>query len=171
MSQQYILATLDDEHDLVEVSHELKNHQIEIEDFYTPFPVHGLDGILGITRSRLPYVTFAAGATGLTVAILFQIWTSAVDWPINVGGKPMLSIPAFIPITFELMVLFGALTTVAAFFYVSKMYPTKVGKTFHPRQLDDKFLVLVKVQNNQEKIEEIVKGHTKEWKVLGQEQL
>lgn len=171
MSQQYILATLDDEHDLVEVSHELKHHQIEIEDFYTPFPVHGLDGLLGITRSRLPYVTFVAGATGLTVAMLFQIWSSAVDWPINVGGKPMMSIPAFVPITFELMVLFGALTTVAAFFYISKMYPTKTPKIHHPRQLDDKFLVLVKVQNNQEKIEEIVKGHTKEWKVLGQEQL
>lgn len=171
MSQQYILATFDDEHDLVEVSHELKNQQIVIEDFYTPFPVHGLDGYLGITRTRLPYVTFVAGATGLVFAMLFQIWSSAVDWPINVGGKPMMSIPAFVPITFELMVLFGALTTVAAFFYISKMYPTKTPKILHPRQLDDKFLVLVKVENNREKIEEIVKGHTKEWKVLGQEQL
>lgn len=171
MGQQYILATFDDEHDLVEVSHELKNQQIVIEDFYTPFPVHGLDGFLGITRTRLPYVTFVAGATGLVFAMLFQIWSSAVDWPINVGGKPMMSIPAFVPITFELMVLFGALTTVAAFFYISKMYPTKTPKILHPRQLDDKFLVLVKVENNREKIEEIVKGHTKEWKVLGQEQL
>lgn len=167
--QQYILATFDDEHDLVEISHDLKKSQITIEDFYTPFPVHGLDVFLGITRSRLPFVTFVAGAIGLTFAMLFQIWTSAVDWPINVGGKPMLSIPAFVPIAFELMVLFGALTTVAAFFYVSKLYPTKTPKILHPRQLDDKFLVLVKVENNREKIEEIVKVRTSEYKMLSQE--
>ncbi len=171
MEQQYILATFDDESDLVEISHEFKKGEITIEDYYTPFPVHGLDEFLGITRSRLPYVTFVAGSFGLTVAMLFQVWTSAVDWPINVGGKPMLSIPAFIPIAFELMVLFGALTTVAAFFYISKLYPTKKPKILNPRQLDDKFLVLVKIENNLEKITEIVKGRTSEYEVLGKENI
>ena len=169
MEQQYLLATFDDETDLVKVSHKLKNSQISIEDFYTPFPVHGLDDFLNITRSRLPYVTFVAGALGLTLAMLFQVWTSAVDWPINVGGKPMLSIPAFIPIAFELMVLFGALATVAAFFYIAKLYPTKTPKLFHPKQLDDKFLILIKIENNREKIEEIIKERTREYKVLGKE--
>ena len=169
MDQQYILATFDDESDLVKVSHELKNDKISIEDFFTPFPVHGLDEFLNITRSRLPYVTFVAGSIGLILAMLFQVWTSAVDWPINVGGKPMLSIPAFIPITFELMVLFGALTTVAAFFYIAKLYPTKEPRLFHPRQLDDKFLILIKIENNREKIEEIIKVRTAEYKVLAKD--
>lgn len=169
--QQYILATFDDESNLIEISNEFKKFEVSIEDFYTPFPVHGLDVFLGITRSRLPFVTFVAGAMGLILAMLFQIWTSAVDWPINVGGKPMLSIPAFIPIAFELMVLFGALASVAAFFYISKLYPTKTPKILHPRQLDDKFLVLVKIENNREKIEEIVKARTSEYRTLGQESI
>lgn len=167
--QQYILATFDDEHDLVEVSHDLVKSQVSIEDFYTPFPVHGLDEFLGITRSRLAIVTFVGASIGLIFAMLFQIWTSAVDWPINVGGKPMLSIPAFVPIAFELMVLIGALSTVAAFFYVAKLYPTKTPKLLHPRQLDDKFLILVKIENNREKIENIVKTRTSEFKLLDQE--
>ena len=88
--QEYIMATFDDEHDLVEVSHDLVKSQISIEDFYTPFPVHGLDEFLGITRSRLPFVTFVGASIGLTFAMLFQIWKSVVDWLINVGGKIML---------------------------------------------------------------------------------
>lgn len=169
MNGQYLVATFNDEHDLVEASHELKNNKISIEDFYTPFPVHGLDDLLGITRSRLPYVTFVAGFIGLAFAMAFQVWTSSVDWPINVGGKPMLSIPAFIPIAFELMVLFGALSTVAAFFYVSKLFPSKEVKLLHQRQLDDKFLVLIKVDENLETIEKIIKHSASEWKVLAKE--
>ncbi len=171
MSQKYIVASFDDEHDLVHAAHEVKDVKAEIVDFFTPFPVHGLDDLLGITRTRLPYVTFGAGAFGLTLAILFQIWTSAYDWPINVGGKPMLSIPAFIPITFELMVLFGALSTVLAFFIVSKLYPSKNVKLLNVRQLDDKFLMLVKVQNNQDALEKILKEKSSDLKILNEENL
>lgn len=168
---EFLVATFNDEHDLVEVSHSLKKQNVEIEDFYTPFPVHGLDDILGIKRTRLPYVTFFAGAVGLILAMGFQVWTSAVDWPINVGGKPMLSIPAFAPIAFELMVLFGALTTVAAFFYVAKLFPTKKAVLLHSRQLDDRFLILVKLDKNSEMIKETIEQYTNEWKILNKEEL
>lgn len=171
MGDKYIVASFDDEHDLVHVAHEVKNVSAEIVDFFTPFPVHGLDDLLGITRTRLPFVTFVAGGFGLVLAMAFQVWSSAYDWPINVGGKPMLSIPAFIPITFELMVLFGALSTVAAFFFISKLYPSKTIKLYNLRQLDDKFLILIKIHNNQNELENILKNKSSDLKILNEEDL
>lgn len=84
----------------------------------SPFPIHGMDEVCGIKRSFLPYVAFGAGVVGLTLGLLLTYWTSAVNWPLNVGGKPMFSLPAFIPIMFELTILFAALSSVGALFYV-----------------------------------------------------
>jgi hypothetical protein len=141
--KKYIFGIYEDEEKLLNVGHTLKNQNISIIDFFTPFPVHGLDQIQGIERTKLPFVTFIAGGIGLALAIGFQVWTSAFDWPINVGGKPMLSIPAFIPVTFELMVLFGALISVLAFFVKSDLYPTKENIILNKFQLDNRFVVLV----------------------------
>jgi hypothetical protein len=141
--KKYIYGIYEDEEKLLNVGQLLKKQNIAIIDFFTPFPVHGLDQIQGIERTRLPFVTFIAGGIGLALAIGFQVWTSAFDWPINVGGKPMLSIPAFIPVTFELMVLFGALVSVLAFFVKSDLYPTKENIILNKFQLDNRFVVLV----------------------------
>lgn len=143
MSGRYILGVFSDDEKMVHTAKLLKKDGIIIYDIYTPFPLHGLDEILGITRSKLPIVTLIAGACGLLLALFFQVWTSAVDWPINVGGKPMLSIPAFIPITFEIMVLLGALTTVVAFFFKANLFPGKEVVLFDHRQTDDQFILAV----------------------------
>ena len=72
-----------------------------------------------------------------------QIWTSAVDWPINVGGKPFISMPAFVPVSFELTVLFAAHTTVLAFLVINKLYPGRKPVIFHADQTDHKFVMAV----------------------------
>lgn len=161
MSEEFIIGYFDDEEKLAHAGFKVKEENFRIHDVYTPFPVHGLDDLLGIKRSSLPYVTFAAGGVGLVLSMAFQIWTSAFDWPINVGGKPMLSIPAFIPVTFELMVLFGALTTVAAFFYRSKLFPGKDPVVLDRKQLDDQFLLVVKRGAGEEnaKLIQLLKTH------------
>ena len=76
-------------------------------DAITPFPVHGMEEAVGIPRSGIPWVTFFAGLTGLSAGLGLQYWMSVVSWPINVGGKPLFSIPAFIPVTFELTFISG----------------------------------------------------------------
>ena len=86
-------------------------------DAITPYPVHGLEEACAIKRSWIPYVTFGAGLTGLGFGLFVTWWTSAVNWPLNVGGKPFFSLPAFIPIMFELTVLFAALCSVGALLY------------------------------------------------------
>ena len=88
-------------------------------DAITPFPVHGMEEAVGIKRSFIPWVTFFAGVTGCILGVWLQWWTSAVDWALNVGGKPFFSLPAFIPVTFELTVLLAALLSVGTMFAVN----------------------------------------------------
>ncbi len=90
-------------------------------DAISPYPIHGMEEACGIKRSTIPYVTFGAGVLGLGLALALVYYTSVINWPINVGGKPMFSLPAFIPIMFELTVLFAALCSVGALFFHAKM--------------------------------------------------
>ncbi|MCX7979237.1 MAG: DUF3341 domain-containing protein [Bdellovibrionaceae bacterium] len=110
-----------DEASTLAAAHKIREMGFKKFDAISPYPVHGMEEAVGIKRSPIPYVTFIAGLIGLTVAVALTYWTSVVDWPINVGGKPLFSLPAFVPIMFELTVLFAALSSVAAFLYFCGM--------------------------------------------------
>ncbi len=90
-------------------------------DAISPYPIHGMEEACDIKRSPLPYITFGAGVLGLLSALALVYYTSVMNWPINVGGKPMFSLPAFIPIMFELTILFAALCSVGGLFYYCNM--------------------------------------------------
>ncbi|HSQ61288.1 MAG TPA: DUF3341 domain-containing protein [Acidobacteriota bacterium] len=109
-----VLALYDNPDTLLAAAARVREHGFHGADAYTPYPVHGLSEALGIKKSWVPYVTLVMGLSGAGLGLLFQIWTSAYDWPINVGGKPMISLPAFIPVTFECGVLIGGTMTLAA---------------------------------------------------------
>jgi hypothetical protein len=96
-------------------------------DAFTPYPVEEVTAALALPRSRIPVVVLAAALSGGAFGYLVQWWTTAVSWPLNVGGRPLHSAPAFIPITFESAVLFGA---VAAF--ASLMIATGLPRLWHP---------------------------------------
>ena len=141
MSKTYLIGVFHDDHTMLHAAQKLKELNVAIHDIYTPFPVHGLDNVLGITRSRLPYVTGVAGGIGLTLALYFQYWVSVIDWPIIVGGKPFNSFAAFVPIAFEITVLFGAFITVFAFLFRSKLFPGTDGAIMHNGATQDKFII------------------------------
>ncbi len=143
MKKDFLLAIYDCEEKLLESAEKARDKNIEMYDVYTPFPVHGLDDAMGIKRSFLPYVTFLAGGAGLTAAVALQVWTSAIDWPTIIGGKPFISWPAFVPISFELTVLFAAHTTVLAFLVYNKLFPGKKAVILHPEQTCNKFVIAV----------------------------
>ena len=91
------------------------------------------------------WATFFGGLTGFLTAVFLQVWTSAIDWPINVGGKPYVSGPAFIPICFELTVLLGGLST-AGFMFLLNGLPTMKPNPFDPRISDDRFALYIPFQ-------------------------
>lgn len=80
-------------------------------DILTPFPIHGMDEALGVRRSWVPYATAGLAAIGIVLAQVLQNYVMVFDWPIVFGGKPFFSWPAFLPITFEAMVYWGAIGT------------------------------------------------------------
>ena len=107
-----------DEHKLVEAARKTRESGVHNFEAISPFPIHGIDDAVGIPRSFIPWVTFCFGITGCMVGLWFTWWASAVDWPLNIGGKPMWSLPAFIPIIFECTILFAALSSVGALFVI-----------------------------------------------------
>ncbi|MGE3608315.1 MAG: DUF3341 domain-containing protein [Bacteriovoracaceae bacterium] len=147
MSKKYLLGVFDDEHDMVHAAQKLKNDRINIHDIYTPFPVHGLDGLLGIKRTRLPVITMIAGTIGCSLAIFFQYWVSVIDWPINVGGKAFNSFAAFIPVAFEITILFGAFITVFAFLIRNRLMPVYQNAILHSRACQDKFVIALELKD------------------------
>lgn len=110
-----------DPYHLLRAAKESEKRRFKHCDAFTPYPVHGLDKILGIRRSLIPWVTLLFGLAGCFGGLGLQIWTSAFAWPLNIGGKPFFSIPAFIPITFECTVLLGGLATFAALLVFCKL--------------------------------------------------
>jgi hypothetical protein len=114
-----VVGFIEDDHKLLDAAK--KTYAAGYRDFDTlsPFPIHGMDAAMGLGRSAIPWVTFFAGLFGCSFGLWFTWWTSAVDYPLNVGGKPLWSLPAFIPILFELTILFGALSSVGAMFILN----------------------------------------------------
>lgn len=108
-----------DEHKLVDAAAKVRQAGFKKFEAISPFPVHGIDDAMGIPRSFIPWVTFIFGLTGCSFGVWFTWYASAVSWPLIIGGKPMWSLPAFIPVIFECTVLFGALSSVAALFVMA----------------------------------------------------
>lgn len=124
----------------------LKGEGHRILDTYTPFPVHGMDEALGQQPSRLPRACLGFGLLGLLIALGVQVWTSAFDYPLRIGGKPLAAIPAFIPVAFELTVLLAGLGVVASLFVVSGLRPKFRVPNLHPGANDDRFIVAGEVK-------------------------
>lgn len=137
-----------DDKDLIEGIKTLQENNVEITDVRTPFPVHGLDKVLKMRRSRLPRAGFIAGTIGLIIGFGFQAWVFTEAWPLNFGGKPFLSVPSFIPVTFELTVLFAAFALVFGFLISSKLGPGADNVIFDEEVTNDRFQILLKANDN-----------------------
>ena len=134
-----VYGLYDDEVKLIEAVREARAQHLDIHDVFTPFPVHGLDPVLGLSESRLHIGGFVYGACGTALAFGFMTWVFTRDWPIIFGGKPYFSAPAFIPITFELTVLFAAIGMVLSFYLVCGLGPGAAEENIDDRITDDMF--------------------------------
>lgn len=143
MSRRYMKAVFDHESGVVGAVKELRENGVTPDEIFAPYPVHGLDRLAGLKRSRLGWVCAIAGFVAAGSMLFFQWWTSTVAWAVNVGGKPFASYPAFVPVMFEVGVLIGGLSTVAAFLIRSRLYPGKEPFLADERVTDGNFVVLI----------------------------
>ena len=126
----------------------LRKRGFEIPDVHSPFPIHGMDEAMGLRETRLPWATFIGGLMGISLGLGFQIWTHAVDWPLNIGGKTNIAWQALVPISFEVTVLLAAFATVITLFIRGRLFvrvrPEAPMSQPHQGVTDDRFVVLVK---------------------------
>jgi hypothetical protein len=141
--KKFVVGCFDNEEVLFPAVKKVRTAGYKIKDVYTPFPVHGLDHALGLRETSLHTAGFIYGITGTATALGGISWILTYDWPLNIGGKPHFALPAWIPITFELTVLFAAVGMVYTFCYLCQLAPFVKKHHFHPRATDDLFVMVI----------------------------
>jgi len=157
-SNKYIVGLFDHEDKLIQAIRACKKENVEITDALTPFPVHGLEDELGYQDTRLHTTGFMFGITGTFVALSVMTWIMTTNYPINFGGKPNFALPSFIPITFELTVLFASVGMVMVYCIRNGLFPGAVPRILDERITDDRFVLSFEVDENttQEHMDKIV---------------
>jgi hypothetical protein len=152
MSDKVIYAMYDDDDVLKDGAKKLVAKGVKIADVFSPFPIHGIDPIIGVKHTRLGIMSFIYGLTGLTLATIGMRYFMIEDWPMNVGGKPngtyLENILAFIPITFEFTVLCAAHGMAITYLLRNKTLPGMKADNPDPRTTDDKFVMEIRLSEN-----------------------
>ncbi len=154
-----IYGIYEDEEVLMQAITSLKGKGVQCKDVQSPFPIHGIEKLLNVPRTRISIAAFMYGITGTSLALLMTWYMMISDWPINIGGKPnflfYMNLPAFIPVTFELTVFCAAHGMALTFLLRSKLLPGVTAPIPHPRLTDDKFVLHVDVKD-EGKLNEVV---------------
>ena len=165
MKNKIIHAIFDDEQDVLSVVKDLRAKKIIVNEVYSPFPIHGLDAVLGLKETRMAITAFIYGCIGLTFGalLIYYVMIAGVgkSWPMNIGGKPNFTfyhnLPSFVPIMFECTVLFAGHLMSLTYLFRNKLYPGAKTASPDSRTTDDKFLVEVLYTDNKDNIVTILK--------------
>jgi Protein of unknown function (DUF3341) len=141
-----LLAEFDSVDDVVLAAQAVRRAGFLRWDVHSPFPIHGIEFAMGIKPTILPLLVLGAGLTGMVGGLLLQWYTNAYDYPYFVSGKPLFSLPAFIPVTFELTILLASLTAVFGMLILNRL-PRLYNPLFKHerfrRVTDDRFFIYV----------------------------
>ena len=166
MGKKVLYAIFDDDDILLSSVKEIRSQNISIKEVYSPFPIHGLDHALGLKETRMAITAFIYGCIGVTFGglLIYYIMISGAgkSWPMNIGGKPNFTfyqnLPSFVPIMFECTVLFAAHLMSITYFFRNKLYPGSQSKSPDPRTTDDKFLMEIEVDGNEDIVRKLLKS-------------
>lgn len=150
------LALFESPEKLVVAIEKAKLAKLNAMEAYTPFPSHEVIHALGIKRSKIPWGTLVMCLAGMILTFALQAWTNGIDWPINVAGKPLISVPAFIPVTFEGTILVGGISTVLLLFMMCQL-PNRTKPVLDPRLTDNLFGLFVEKKDPQYNVETLDK--------------
>lgn len=153
--KKFVVGSFDDEAVLFPAVKKVRRAGYKIHEVFTPFPIHGLDKAMGLRDTSLHTAGFIYGITGTVTALGFISWALAIDWQLNFGGKPFFSLPAWIPIIFELTVLFAAVGMVLTFCYLCQLAPFVKKDHFNPRSTDDLFIMALECTDKTNEAEAI----------------
>lgn len=145
-----LLAEFEDPTALCKAAERVRDAGYTKWDCHAPFPVHGLDGCMGVKFTRLPWIVLIMGLTGLVIAIWMQWWMNAVDYPYDISGKPVWSIPANVPVMFEMTVLFAAFTAFFAMWGINglpRWYHPLFRKESFAKATDDGFFLAIEAKD------------------------
>ena len=150
--EKFIYGMYNDDDLMIAGIKQLQAKGIHVRDAYSPFPVHGLEDVLGIKWTRIAIAAFIYGITGLTLAVLAINYMMIIDWPLNIGGKPNFhfyqNVPAFVPIMFEFTVLCAAHGMAFVYFLRNGILPGMPSRNPDPRTTDDRFVVEIRPEEN-----------------------
>ena len=157
---KYILGSFGDPDEMMRGIEKLQENNIGIYDVYTPMPIHGIEAKLGVKRSRLDVAAFCFGITGTITMLMGVYLATVVDWPLNIGGKTVFALPDFIPITFELTILFCAFGLVLSYYASTHLFPGRAPRVMDLKATNDRFIVAIDAKKNKEhnKIDQLLKG-------------
>ncbi len=145
-----VLAEFETPGDLLHAAEHVREAGYVNVDAFSPFPVHGLDRVLRVPGSKVPWIVLGGAITGGLGGLALQWWTSAIDYPIKIAGKPYLSLPAFVPVTFELTILLCAFAAVFGMLALNRL-PQHYHPVFkHPsfsRVTDDRFFLAIEASD------------------------
>jgi len=158
--KKFVVGCFEEEATLFEAVKSVRKKGYKMQDVYTPFPIHGLDKAMGLRDTSLHTAGFIYAITGTATALSFISWVFTADWPLNIGGKPHFALPAWIPIMFELTVLFSAVGMVLTFCYLCQLAPFVKKHHFHLRATDDLFVMVIEcnAKTNEEEASAFLKS-------------
>jgi hypothetical protein len=145
-----LIATFNTAAEIYHAAEKVRNAGFKNWDCITPCPVHGLDGAMGVTRSKVPRFSLVGGIIGFITGMSLIYWTGAIDYQLIVGGKPLFSPMFAFPVSYELTILFCAFATIGGMFVLNglPMHYHPVLKSDHiVRGLDDKFLIVIEASD------------------------
>jgi hypothetical protein len=152
MSDKVLYVMYDDDEVLKNSAKKLVAKGVKISEVFSPFPIHGIDPIIGVKNTRLGIMAFLYGLTGLTLATIGMRYFMIVDWPMNIGGKPNFSylenMLAFVPISFEFTVMCAAHGMAITYLLRNKTLPGMPAQNPDPRTTDDKFVMEIRLSEN-----------------------
>lgn len=122
-----LMAEFETPEQVLEAAHKTYAEGYRKMDAYSPFPVHGLSEALGYKKCRLPYLVMACGLLGAITGLAMQSYATVIAYPLNVGGRPLFSWPSFIPICFELTILFAAFSA-----GIGMLWANRLPEPYHP---------------------------------------
>ncbi len=155
-----VLAEVRNPKELIDIARTVNKSGYKKYDTFSPFPIHGMDKAMSLQKSKLGWIVLSHGLIGMIGAFAMIYFMMVVDYPLNIGGKPLMNIPAWIPVIFELTILLSAFGAVFGMFFLNGLpklnHPLFTSENFK-KATNDGFFICIEAEDPQFETEKVSK--------------